>query len=550
MNKKKLFLKLLIIVVGISAVFLLSSCFTATIGLVSCKKNCQESCAADSEGYYSGNEYGIYYDLSDDGEGYYVSEVGYMETRVVIPETYEGKPVVGIKSGAFTHYYNYGGIRACGPSGYYVGLKFSSLTLPKTIKVIERGVFQGSDYGYYPDGGKCTDLYFGGTLEDWFGIEFGSSPFSDDNSYGETALYIDGKMVTSVVVPENVTKICENAFAHYSRLKSITFHENVAIIERFAFYNCNKLSELNFPCTDLTVCEFAFGNCAKLEEITFAGEKLVLEPKVFGNCTALAEVNWNSVNITTIPQYAFSECTGLETFVIPSTVEVIRDGAFGGCYNLVEIYNLSKLNVVAGSAAHGGVAYYAGAVHTSTEEGSSILTVGDYKFAVSDAGSTLFKYTGGGGALNLPVLESGESYDVRQETFRDNLAVLSVNIPDCVTAIGDRAFLGCENLKIVSGCAGLTTVGENAFAGCTGLESIALGKVEEIGYFAFGSCTALKTAVLPQSIKKLGKGAFAGTTELTYAGALEEWLQVELSKNPSEPVKVICSDGEVWEGEI
>ena len=102
MNKKKLFLKLLIIVVGISSTFLLSSCFPA-IGLVSCGRNCKESCKSNDD-FIDGNEYGIYYTLSADGDSYFVSEVGYKEYNVKIPESYNGKPVTGIMSGAFTHY--------------------------------------------------------------------------------------------------------------------------------------------------------------------------------------------------------------------------------------------------------------------------------------------------------------------------------------------------------------------------------------------------------------------------------------------------------------
>ncbi|MDE7082374.1 MAG: leucine-rich repeat domain-containing protein [Clostridia bacterium] len=542
MNKKSLFLKLTIIVLVISSAFILSSCFTATLSIASCQKNCQESCRNNSDNY-DGNEYGIYYTLSDDGQSYFVSEVGYKETSVIIPETYEGKPVTGIRRGAFTHIEF--GVGCAGPR--YFGNNFTSLTLPKTLKTVEDGVFGYgiSEYGYYNDCGRCDAIYFEGTLEDWFSIKFGSSPFSN-----ETELYIGGKKVTDVEIPESITSIGENVFACYGWLKSVTFHEKVALINEYAFYGCDKLEELIFPCADLTVERAAFKNCSGIETITFTGEKLVLGYEAFAYCARLKEVNWNTVSITTIPQFAFCECSGLETFVIPSSVEVIRDGAFAGCYNLVEIYNLSKLNVVAGASTHGGVAYFAGAVHTSEEEKSSILTVGDYKFTVSETENVLFKYTGEGGALNLPVLESGEEYRINNSVFRYDDRILSVNVPDCVTAIGENAFFECTNLKIVSGCKGLLTVGNKAFAGCINLESVELVKVEEIGNFAFSGCAALNAVALPQSVNKIGTAAFDGTANLTYAGTLEEWLEVELSKDASKAVKITCSDGEIWEGEI
>lgn len=539
MNKKSLIIKFLVIVAVISGAFVLSSCFT-TIGLVSCKRSCQESCNS-SEIAVSGHEYGIYYTLDDSSEFYWVSEVGYKETEVKIPETYEGYPVMGIKHRAFEHYRQTG---SCG-GGYYFGMHLSSLTLPKTIKVIDIGVFGGGlDHNYHTEVATCDKLIYEGTIGDWCDIEFRSNPF-----YDGTKLYIDGELLTDLVIPEEVTKINKYAFAYYGGLKSVTLHEKIAMIEEGAFLNCTGLEEISFPCKNLTVGGAAFADCEQLKKVTFTGENLVLEDGVFYSCESLEEVEWNAVNIAVIPEAAFSYCYGLKSFVIPASVAEIDFNAFKGCYNLVEIYNLSKLNVVAGSTTHGGVAQYAGIVHTAEEDNSYILTVGDYKFVVSEEKTTLFKYTGEGGALNLPVPDGGKTYDVRSETFYGNGAILSVNIPDCVTEIGARAFENCDNLKIISGCTGLVKIGERAFADCRMLESVALVKVETIGYGAFANSRPLKALTLPATVKEIGRGAFNGcTAEISFSGSLEDWGKVILAED-GITATVTCSDG-VWEGKI
>lgn len=568
MNKKSLIIKFLVIVAVISSAFVLSSCFT-TIGLVSCKKSCQESCKSSTEDNISGHEYGVYYELSADGESYLVSEVGYSETSVIIPESYEGKPVTGIKSGAFSH-----AVYGSGCSGTYTfGMTLSSLTLPSTIKTVESGAFT-SDDGYYVTvdlhyglGARCGKLIYKGTLEDWFGMDFGSSAFSYD-----TELYINGAKVTDLVIPETVTKINKYAFAYYGGLKSVTLHEKITVIEDGAFFNCQGLEEISFPCTDVSVGNSAFAECEQLKKVTFTGAKAVLEDGVFSGCVNLKEVEWNAVNITVIPSYAFSACIGLTSFVIPASVEVIKPDAFNGCYGLLEVYNLSKLNVVAGATTHGGVAKYAGVVHTAEEDNSTIMTVGDYKFVVSEEKTTLFKYTGEGEVLFLPELESGKTYDIRANTFSLNHTITTVIIPDCVTAIGENAFYYCDNLQLVSGCAGVVTLGSGAFSECVRLASIVLGKVEEIGDEAFDSCVALKSLELPETLTKIGKYAFCnceGLTSITlpkslteigndafifcdaeikYAGTLEEWNKVKRAEN-GVAVTVTCSDG-VWEGKI
>ena len=541
MSKKKLVLKFLLIVAIISSAFAFSSCFT-TIGLVSCKKSCQESCNS-SEIYVSGHEYGIYYTLDDSGEFYWVSEVGYKETDVKIPEAYEGYPVMGIKHRAFEHYRQTG---SCG-GGYYFGMHLSSLTLPKTVKIIDIGVFGGGiDHNYHTEVATCDKLIYEGTIGDWCDMEFRSKPF-----YDGTKLYIDGELLTDLVIPEDVTKINENAFAYYNWFDSVTLHENITEIGENAFEGSN-IKSITFPCKDLTILQAAFFGCNQLEAVTFTGENLVLaDDSIFAWCSALKEVEWNTVRITEITECTFAGCYSLESFAIPSSVEVIENRAFDGCYNLVEVYNLSKLNVLAGSTTHGGVAQYAGVVHTAEGEGGSILTVGDYKFAVSDAGVTLFKYTGDGGALNLPVLESGENYGIRREIFSGNDNILSVNIPACVTDIGDRAFANCFKLKIVSGCEGLVNIGVCAFANCNKLESVTLVVVENIEYGAFINCPALNSISLPETLKQLGSGSLGDdNAKITYAGTLEEWLAVELNAGATTDVTVTCSDGEVWEGKI
>lgn len=539
MNKKSLIIKFLVIVAVISGAFVLSSCFTSTIGIISCKRSCQESCKSSTEDNISGHEYGVYYELSADGESYLVSEVGYSETSVIIPESYEGKPVTGIKRGAFSH-----DVYGSGCSGTWsTGMHLSSLTLPSTIKTIEEGAFEsGNDYcggGL----GTCNKLIFKGTLEDWFGIDFGSYPLANCSEF-----YINGAKVTDLVIPETVTKINKYAFAYYEGLKSVTLHEKITVIEDGAFCRCACLEKISFPCTDLTVGSSAFEWCEQLKKVTFAGEKVVLKDGVFSYCQYLEDVAWNTVNITVIPERAFSNCISLESFVIPASVTEIGFNAFMGCDNLSEVYNFSKLNIVAGADTHGGVAKHAGVVHTAEEDNSYILTVGDYKFVVSEENAALFKYTGEGGALNLPVLDGGKTYVIKKTVFAC-LNILSVNIPDCVTEIGDYAFEGCENLKVVTGCEGILKIGVAAFLSCESLESVALGKVEDIGEHAFMCCYALTSLSLPATVKEIGRGAFNGcTAEISFSGSLEDWGKVILAED-GITATVTCSDG-VWEGKI
>ena len=63
-----------------------------------------------------------------------------------------------------------------------------------------------------------------------------------------------------IVLPENLTEICDNMFAGYEELLSINIPKSIAKIGSYAFFNCGKLSEITIP-EDCTYVGYgAFGN--------------------------------------------------------------------------------------------------------------------------------------------------------------------------------------------------------------------------------------------------------------------------------------------------
>ena len=108
--------------------------------------------------------------------------------------------------------------------------------------------------------------------------------------------------------------------------------------------------------------------------------------------------------------------------------------------------------------------------------------------------------------------------------------LLSIDIPDSVTAIGKYAFERCENLKSVkfSENANLKTIGSNAFAGCSSLTSIEIpDSVTEIGDDAFYKCENLESVKLPKNLKTIGYSAFAGCSSLTLIDIPDSVTEIE-----------------------
>ncbi|MBQ7705059.1 MAG: leucine-rich repeat domain-containing protein, partial [Selenomonadaceae bacterium] len=116
-------------------------------------------------------------------------------------------------------------------------------------------------------------------------------------------------------------------------------------------------------------------------------------------------------------------------------------------------------------------------------------------------------------------------------------SIKSVNIPNSVTKIGDKAFYCCSGLTEINIPNSVKIIGDEAFsteydvigAGEV-LQSMSLRKVnisdgvEEIGDYAFYCCENLTEITIPNSVKKIGASAFSrcrGLTEINIPSSVE-----------------------------
>ena len=153
----------------------------------------------------------------------------------------------------------------------------------------------------------------------------------------------------------------------------------------------------------------------------------------------------------------------------------------------------------------------------------------DFEFNnIDDSTGELVSYSGSATDVDIP--DTYATIDVGGETFyiegKDytvtrisssafQLAddtITSVNIPDTVTEIRNRAFSACTKLSTVNFPTSLKTIGPSAFYNCdlTGEINLPLG-VETIDTSAFRDNEKITKVVLPSSITSLGLSAFGNT---------------------------------------
>ncbi|MCR5793968.1 MAG: leucine-rich repeat protein, partial [Solobacterium sp.] len=157
----------------------------------------------------------------------------------------------------------------------------------------------------------------------------------------------------------------------------------------------------------------------------------------------------------------------------------------------------------------------------------------DFEYTVSDTGVTITKYTGSAADPVIPSVIGGLPVTaIGDYAFESCESIRSAVIPESVTSIGNEAFESCVNLEHITVPAGAVTIGNFAFSSCSSLTTagpagsganIEFGWTEEIPAYAFEGCTGLQSAVIPDTVTKIGKYAFdscIGLESVTIPGSV------------------------------
>ena len=91
----------------------------------------------------------------------------------------------------------------------------------------------------------------------------------------------------------------------------------------------------------------------------------------------------------------------------------------------------------------------------------------------------------------------------------DKVDVITSDMLDGYTSIGEFAFRVCKNLKSITIPNSITKIGACAFDYNISLNSITIpNSVVKIGDFCFDGCRSLKQITIPKSVTSIGRGAF------------------------------------------
>ena len=99
----------------------------------------------------------------------------------------------------------------------------------------------------------CTNLsaVYITDMAKWCGIDF--SGYTSNPLYYAKNLYLNGELVTDLIIPDGVETVKYGAFYNCDSITSVTIPNSVKTIESHAFWNCSNLQDIIVYSTD---CEF------------------------------------------------------------------------------------------------------------------------------------------------------------------------------------------------------------------------------------------------------------------------------------------------------
>ncbi|MBR2384329.1 MAG: leucine-rich repeat domain-containing protein [Clostridia bacterium] len=434
-----------------------------------------------------------------------------------------------------------------------IGDKAESFVVPASLKKVKNTAFSS-----YP---TIKNIYVT-DLRAWCKID--GIAFLTNYTRAEK-FFLNGELVSEIVVPDSVTSLKSYVFANFTNIESVDIGDGVTVIEYNSFYQNSNVKRLKI------------GKC--LKEIETISQLYFLERidvDVDNPFFKAIDGNLYSKDGKTIVLYTDKV---QEEFTMPSGVAIVGANAF---YKspVKKVYfpdGLERIEVRAFAFSNiesievpESVTYMGTYAFSSCNELKSVV-VNSKNVSLYDNIHNPFEGTKNIVSITIPAnlmtrlptdniefarITSGE---IVKDVFARSEKLQTLIVDFGVTKIGDYTFMACKNLKTVK--INCPIIGNTAFSGCTSIEEIDLGeevvsigdyafsgcvsatkirlrdKVQTVGVYAFSYCSSAFGIIIGSAVESIGSSAFRGCSDLSviyYKGSLEEFNNIVIGELGNE----------------
>jgi len=277
-----------------------------------------------------------------------------------------------------------------------------------------------------------------------------------------------GTKITSIVLPNTLTKMGSKAFLNCSSLKSVTLPEGITSLGESYFQNCSNLTEISLPAGITEIGDYCFNNCSSLSTIALPNGLESLGKSCFESCSNLTSIELPNT-LTTLGEYCFSS-SGLVSIELPNSITSMGSSCFYDCEKLTSVSLPTRLSFLP-----------------------------SYCFYE---------------CIKLESVTIPNNYTVLASyCFKNCSKLSSVVLSNSLEKIGNNCFDDCNNLSSIKLPSSLTSLGYNSFNTC-GLVAITLpSSITKIGNYCFeGNSSLIKVTCQWEVLNNLevGSGVFNG----------------------------------------
>lgn len=368
-----------------------------------------------------------------------------------------------------------GEVEIIGAFAFAVTVDLESISLPKSIRIIENGAFI-----------NCFNL---------------SSITIPENvtKIGDCA-FGNCQQIKEISIPKSVESIGWYAFSNCIKLEKLTINEGLKYISRYAFF-VTSLKDLNLPDSVYFIGEEAFSQCKELvnihindtsqlkmiEENAFLGtawldnqkDDLVYVGKVAyeyrnnenqqidikdGTLGIAAHMFEGHEEITDVQipdsviwigESAFEDCVGLTKISFPRSVLRISERAFANCNGIERIDCCDGQIEIKKDAFIG-----CDKIKTIVARATNVVTISNQCEGIDVSVKVLGRYIG-------------------DNAFESVGNVVLIVVDDTIKTIGKQAFMNCANLEVISIGNSVSIIGEDAFKGCDKLARVNVSSIQQ-----------------------------------------------------------------------